>query len=66
MEEEKTFKDFNDPLTERTGKEAVWVDKEVHQLLWEYKVKHGKKSIGEVAGYFIKLGIIDAIRSGNE
>ena len=41
MEEEKTFKDFNDPLTERAGKEAVWVDKEVHQLLWEYKVKHG-------------------------
>ena len=36
MEEEKTFKDFNDPLTERAGK-AVWVDKEVHQLLWEYK-----------------------------
>jgi hypothetical protein len=36
---------------------AVWIDPEVHDLLWVYKVKHKKKSIGEVAGHFIKLGI---------
>lgn len=41
-------------------KEAVWVSPEVHDLLWVYKVKHKKKSIGEVADHFIKLGICEA------
>jgi len=36
---------------------AVWIDPDVHDLLWVYKVKHKKKSIGEVASHFIKLGI---------
>ena len=35
----------------------VYVTPEVHDLLWQYKVKHKKKSISEVASYFIKLGI---------
>jgi len=36
---------------------AVWIEPDVHDLLWQYKVKNRKKSIGEVAGHFIKLGI---------
>jgi len=56
---EENKKNIN-KLTDRTSKEAVWVDQDIHQLLWEYKVKHSKKSIGDIAGHFIKLGICDA------
>ena len=57
---EKENKKNKNKLTDKPSKEAVWVDQDIHQLLWEYKVKHSKKSIGEIAGHFIKLGICDA------
>ena len=56
--EEENKKNIN-KLTDKPSKEAVWVDQDIHQLLWEYKVKHSKKSIGDIAGHFIKLGICD-------
>jgi hypothetical protein len=54
-----TSGEFMDKEKENNEKDlrAVWIDPEVHDLLWVYKVKHKKKSIGEVAGHFIKLGI---------
>jgi hypothetical protein len=54
------LKNKKNKLTERPVKEAVWVDKDIHQLLWKYKVDNSKKSIGDIAGYFIKLGICEA------
>lgn len=36
------------------NKEAIWVDKECHDLLWIFKVKNKEKSIGEVASRIIK------------
>ena len=44
MEEEKTFKDFNDPLTERAGKEAVWVDKEYISYFGNTKSSMARKA----------------------
>ncbi len=54
------LKNKKNKLTERTVKEAVWVDQDIHQLLWKYKVENSKKSIGDIAGHFIKLGICEA------
>lgn len=54
------LKNKKNKLTERPVKEAIWVDKDIHQLLWEFKVKHSKRSIGDIAGHFIKLGICEA------
>lgn len=54
------LKNKKNKLTERTVKEAVWVDQDIHQLLWQYKVKNSKRSIGDIAGHFIKLGICEA------
>ena len=42
----------------------VYVTPEVHDLLWQYKVKHKKKSISEVASHFIKLGICNVEIAG--
>lgn len=36
------------------NKEAIWVDKETHDLLWIFKVKKKEKSIGEVASRILK------------
>jgi hypothetical protein len=36
------------------NKEAIWVDKECHDLLWIFKVKRKEKSIGDVASRIIK------------
>ena len=42
----------------------VYVTPEVHDLLWQYKVKYRKKSISEVASHFIKLGICNGEIAG--
>jgi hypothetical protein len=54
------LKNKKNKLTERAVKEAVWVDQDIHQLLWKYKVENSKRSIGDIAGHFIKLGICEA------
>ena len=52
---------------DKKGLKAIWVDPDVHDLLWIYKVKNKKKSIGEVASYFIKLAICqEEINNGKE
>ena len=53
----KVQKENQDKQVDNKDLRAVWIEPEVHDLLWQYKVKNRKKSIGEVAGHFIKLGI---------
>jgi len=53
----KIQKENNDNQVDNKDLRAVWIEPDVHDLLWQYKVKNKKKSIGEVAGHFIKLGI---------
>ena len=53
----KVSKENQDKQVDNKDLRAVWIEPEVHDLLWQYKVKNRKKSIGEVAGHFIKLGI---------
>lgn len=53
----KVLKENQDNQIDNKELRAVWIEPDVHDLLWQYKVKNKKKSIGEVAGHFIKLGI---------
>ena len=53
----KVSKENRDKQVDNKDLRAVWIEPDVHDLLWQYKVKNRKKSIGEVAGHFIKLGI---------
>ena len=43
---------------------AIWITPEVHDLLWQYKVKFQHKSIGDVASKIIKEVISKEL--GNE
>ena len=53
----KVSKENQDKQVDNKDLRAVWIEPDVHDLLWQYKVQNRKKSIGEVAGHFIKLGI---------
>lgn len=42
---------------------AIWITPEVHDLLWQYKVKFKHKSIGEIVNEFIKESIKKELQS---